>query len=130
MKKIMAGLLTFGALTLGLQAYDQAERIKDMQIMEVSMTEIQRGILYNNKAMVLKGVDSLKKTSRKVEVSNKDDMDYSASFAKKQGENIIRYADKLKANIEANQKHAATTNYTKVLNQCVSCHNKIRKWKQ
>ncbi len=130
MKKIMAGLLTFGALTLALQAYDQAERIKDMQIMEVSMTEIQRGILYNNKAMVLKGVDSLKKTSRKVEVSNKDDMDYSASFAKKQGENIIRYADKLQANIEANQKHAATTNYTKVLNQCVSCHNKIRKWKQ
>ena len=98
--------------------------------MEVSMTEIQRGILYNNKAMVLKGVDSLKKTSRKVEVSNKDDMDYSASFAKKQGENIIRYADKLQANIEANQKHAATTNYTKVLNQCVSCHNKIRKWNQ
>ena len=130
MKKIVAGLLTFGVLTLGLQAYDQAERIKDMQIMEISMTEIQRGILYNNKAMVLKGVDSLKKTSRKVEVSNKDDMDYSASFAKKQGENIIRYADKLQANIEANQKHAATTNYTKILNQCVSCHNKIRKWKQ
>jgi len=128
MKKIMAVLLTLGAFTLNLQAYDQAERIQDMQTMEVSMTEIQRGILYNNKAMVLKGVNSLKKTSRKVEVSKKDDMDYSANFAKKQTENIIRYADKLEANIEAGQKHAATKNYTKVLNQCVSCHNKIRKW--
>ena len=130
MKKIMAGLLTLGALTLSLQAYDQAERIQDMQIMEVSMVEIQRGILYNNKTMVLKGVESLKKISRKVEISNNDDMDYSASFAKKQTANIIRYADKLQTNIEANQKHAATTNYTKVLNQCVSCHNKIRKWNQ
>jgi len=130
MKKILAGLFTLGALTLSLQAYDQAERIQDMQIMEVSMVEIQRGILYNNKTMVLKGVESLKKISRKVEISNNDDMDYSASFAKKQTANIIRYADKLQTNIEANQKHAATTNYTKVLNQCVSCHNKIRKWNQ
>ena len=130
MKKIVAGLLTFGVLTLGLQAYDQAERIKDMQIMEISMAEIQRGILYNNKAMVLKGVDKLKKASHNVEVDKKEDMDYSASFAKKQAENIIRYADKLEVSIEANQKHAATTNYTKVLNQCVSCHNKIRKWNQ
>lgn len=126
----MAGLFTLGALTLSLQAYDQAERIQDMQTMEVSMVEIQRGILYNNKTMVLKGVESLKKVSRKVEISNNDDMDYSASFAKKQTANIIRYADKLQTNIEANQKHAATTNYTKVLNQCVSCHNKIRKWNQ
>ncbi len=126
----MAGLLTLSALTLSLQAYDQAERIQDMQTMEVSMVEIQRGILYNNKTMVLKGVESLKKISRKVEISKNDDMDYSASFAKKQTANIIRYADKLQVNIEANQKHAATTNYTKVLNQCVSCHNKIRKWNQ
>jgi len=130
MKKIIAGLVTLGTLTLSLQAYDQAERIQDMQTMEVSMVEIQRGILYNNKTMVLKGVESLKKVSRKVEISNNDDMDYSASFAKKQTANIIRYADKLQTNIEANQKHAATTNYTKVLNQCVSCHNKIRKWNQ
>ena len=130
MKKIIVALLTLGSLTLSLQAYDQAERIQDMQTMEISMVEIQRGILYNNKAMALKGVNSLKKASRKVEVSKKDDMDYSVTFAKKQAENIIRYADKLEANIEANQKHAATTNYTKVLNQCVSCHNKIRKWNQ
>ncbi len=130
MKKILAVLLTLSALTFSLQAYDQAERIQDMQTMEISMAEIQRGILYNNKAMALKGVKSLKKTSSKIEVSKKDEMDYSASFAKKQTENIIRYADKLKVNIEANQKHAATTNYTKVLKECVSCHNKIRKWNQ
>ena len=129
MKKIIAGILTLGILTLNLQAYDQAQRIQDMQTMEISMAEIQRGILYNNKKMVLKGVEDLKKASSKVEIAQTD-MDYSASFAKKQAANIIRYADKLEASIEADQKHAATTNYTKILNQCVSCHNKIRKWNQ
>jgi cytochrome c556 len=128
MKKILVSLLATGALTLNLQAYDQTDRIQDMRTMEISMAEIQKGILYNNKKMVLEGVENLKKASSTVQVSEKTDMDYSATFAKKQAANISRYANKLKANIEANQKHAATTNYTKVLNQCVSCHNKIRKW--
>ena len=128
MKKIMIGLFTLCSLILSLQAYDQTDRIQDMQTMEIAMAEIQKGILYNNKKMVLEGVENLKKASSTVQVSEKTDMDYSATFAKKQAANISRYADKLKANIEANQKHAATTNYTKVLNQCVSCHNKIRMW--
>ncbi len=129
MKKIIVSLLVLGSMTLSLHAYSNADRIEDMRVMEIAMQKIQKGILYNNKDMVLQGVDKLKKASRNVEVDKKEDMDYSASFAKKQAENIIRYADKLEASIEANQKHAATTNYTKILNQCVSCHNKIRKWK-
>ncbi len=128
MKKAMVSLLTLGLLTLNLQAYNQAERIQDMQTMEISMAEIQRGILYNDKKMVLKGVKSLKKASSKVEIAPKGHMDYNAVFAKKQAKNIMKYADKIEVSIEANHKHAATKNYTKVLNQCVSCHNKIRKW--
>ncbi len=130
MKKIVVSLLILGSMTLNLQAYSNADIIEDMRVMEIAMQKIQKGILYNNKDMVLQGVDKLKKTSYKVVVEKKEDMDYSANFAKKQTENIIRYADKLKASIEADQKHAATTNYTKILNQCVSCHNKIRKWNQ
>ncbi len=128
----MAGLFTIAALTLNVQAYDQAERIKDMQTMEMSMAEIQKGILYNDKNMVLKGVENLKKSSDKVEITQKDEMDYTytVQFAKKQVENINKYADKLKRSIEANEKHAAAANYTKVLQECVSCHNKIRKWNQ
>jgi len=129
MKKIIAGLVTFGVLTFSLQAYDQAERIQDMQTMEVSMAQIQKGILYNNKKIVLQGVENLKNASSKVEIAPKTDMDYSAVFAKKQAANIIKFADKVKENIEAGHKHAAATNYTKMLDQCISCHNKIRKWK-
>ncbi len=130
MKRIVVSLLVLGSMALNLHAYSNADRIEDMRVMEIAMQKIQKGILYNNKDMVLQGVDKLKKASRNVEVDKKEDMDYSASFAKKQAENIIRYADKLKVSIEAKQKHAATTNYTKVIKECVSCHNKIRKWNQ
>jgi cytochrome c553 len=128
MKKIIIGLFTLGVLTVSLHAYDQAERIQDMQTMEVSMAQIQKGILYNNKKMAIQGVESLKNASSKVEVAPKTEMDYSAVFAKKQAVNIVKFADKVKENIEAGHKHAAATNYTKVLDQCISCHNKIRKW--
>ena len=126
----MISLLALSTLTLSLQAYDQVERIQDMQTMEVSMSQIQKGILYNNKKMVLQGVENLKQASSKVEVAQKTDMDYSAKFAKKQASNIIKFADKVKSEMDAGRKHGATANYTKVLSQCVSCHNKIRKWNQ
>jgi hypothetical protein len=84
MKKIITGLFILALLTLSLHAYDKADRIQDMQTMEASMAQIQKGILYNNKKMVLRGVENLKQASSKVEVSQKTDMDYSATFAKKQ----------------------------------------------
>ncbi len=130
MKKIIVNVLVLGFMTLSLQAYDQVERIQDMQTMEAAMAQIQKGVLYNNKKMALQGVENLKKASSKVEVAPKGLMDYSTVFAKKQAANIVKYSDKMKSNIEANQKHAAATNYTKVLSQCISCHNKIRKWSQ
>jgi hypothetical protein len=66
MKKIMVSFLTISSLAVSLHAYDQADRIQDMQTMEASMAQIQRGILYNNKKMVLQGVANLKQASSNV----------------------------------------------------------------
>ncbi|WP_295421073.1 hypothetical protein [Sulfurovum sp.] len=130
MKKIMVSFLTISSLAVSLHAYDQADRIQDMQTMEASMAQIQRGILYNNKKMVLQGVANLKQASSNVEVPQKTEMDYSSTFARKQAAHIMKFADKIKKNIEDGHKHGAAMNYTKVLDQCISCHNKIRKWNQ
>ena len=130
MKKIIVvGLVTLGTLTLGLQAYDKTERRQDMQTMEVAMGQIQKGILSNNEKMALQGIENLKTSSSQVEIApKKKDMDYTATYAKKQGDNIIFFADKIKENLEAGRKHSAAKNYTEVLGQCISCHNKLRKW--
>ena len=93
------------------------------------MAKIQKGILSNNQLLVIAGVDELKKSSSQVEISPKGDMDYGPSYAKKQSEKIMKYADKIKSSIEEDRKHGAKTNYTKILGECISCHNKLRKWK-
>ena len=130
MKNIVIAISLVSSLSVGVQAYDQANRIHDMQMMETSMAEIQKGILYNNNKMIFKGIDGLKKASVKVDVTEKTEMNYSSKFAKQKAENIMKFADKIKVNATDNHMHAASSNYTKVLNQCISCHNKIRKWNQ
>jgi cytochrome c556 len=128
MDKVLTTLVTVSILGVSLYGYSQIDRIQDMQIMETAMAKIQKGILYNNKDMVLQGVEKLKNASVDVEITPKNQMDYSSSFAKKQSKNIIKYADKIKENILLGHKHGASKNYTKVLAECITCHNKIRKW--
>ena len=128
MKKVLGMLLMMSTMSMSLYAYDQTDRIKDMQAMEKAMAEIQKGILYNNKSMVIEGVTNLKQASVNVEVAPKGAMDFSASFAKRQAKNIMKYSGKIESNIKDDHKHGAIKNYTKVLNECISCHNKIRKW--
>ena len=128
MKKVILTLIGMGVLSMSAYGYDQTDRIKDMRTMEEAMSEIQKGILYNNQKMVLEGVENLEKASANIEVAPKDDMDYSVYFAKRQSKNIRKYAEKIKKNISSGYKHGAAKNYTNVLSECISCHNKIRKW--
>jgi len=129
MKKTVTAMMIMSLLSISAYGYSKEERVKDMQAMETAMAKIQKGILYNDQKMVVEGVDNLKKASANVEVAPEGFMDYSAVYAKQQSKNILKYADKIKSSIEENRKHAANSNYTKVLGECISCHNKIRKWK-
>jgi cytochrome c556 len=129
MKKTVTVVMAMSVLSMSLYGYSREERVKDMQVMESAMAQIQKGILSNDDEIVIEGVNKLKKSSSHVEVAPKWKMDYSPSYAKQQTKNILIYADKIKSNIEKDQKHSATSNYTKILNECISCHNKLRKWK-
>ncbi len=129
MKKIVTSMMVMSVLSMSLYGYSQADRVKDMQVMETAMAQIQKGILSNNDKMVVEGVDNLKKSTANVEVAPKWKMDYSPSYAKQQTENILTYADKIKSSIGEDRKHSASKSYTKILNECISCHNKLRRWK-
>ena len=129
MKKTVTAMIVMGLLSISAYGYSKEERVKDMQAMEAAMAKIQKGILSNDTKMSLVGVEELKKASSTVEVAPSGFMDYSAVYAKQQSKNIIAYADKIKSNMEKNSKHSASANYTEILGQCISCHNKLRKWK-
>ncbi len=128
MKRTLVAFIALAALTSSLCAYSQEDRIKDMRSMADALAVVQKGILYNNRKLVHDGIETLKRSSQNIEIAPKSDMDYSSTFAKSQAENIVRYANKVNLSMEEGKKHSALTNYTKVMNQCVSCHNKIRKW--
>ena len=129
MKKIVTSMMVMSVLAVSSYGYSTSERVKDMQMMEMAMAKIQKGILSNNQLLVIAGADELKKSTASVEIAPKGDMDYGPAFAKRLSENIMKYADKIKTSIEANRKHGANSSYTKILGECISCHNKLRKWK-
>ena len=128
MKKGLIAFLGAGMLSVSLYGYDQANRIKDMQTMAEAMSAIQKGILYNNSELVVEGVSKLKTAASSVEIAPKSTMEFSASFAKRKADNIKKYAEKVEENIKSGHKHGAARHYTNVLGECISCHNKLRKW--
>jgi len=128
MKKRMLALLGVLVLSISAYGYDRTDRIKDMQTMADAMSAIQKGILYNDNKLVLEGVANLKKAASTVEIAPKSTMDFSASFAKRKADNIKKYAEKVEENMKEGRKHGAARHYTNVLGECISCHNKIRKW--
>ena len=129
MKKIVTSIMVLSVLSVSLYGYSTADRIKDMKMMEKSMAKIQKGILSNNQLLVIAGVDELKKSTGSVEIAPKGDMDYGPSYARQQKEHIMKFADKILSSIEDDRKHTANANYTKILGECISCHNKLRSWK-
>lgn len=131
---IAIGLMTLLSVTLNAE-YTDIQRIKDMKVMEDAMVKIQKGLLTNDKNILSEGVDQLQEVTRKVEppvdsnsvLAQKNTHKYK--FSRKQGEKIIRHAEAIKTDMNAGNKHSASKSFVIVLDECISCHNKIRKWK-
>jgi len=132
-KFIAIGMIILFNLTLNA-SYTDEERIEDMQVMEQAMVKIQKGLLINNKKLLFEGVDELQKVTHKVKPPIdhnsilKQKNTYKYKFSRKQGEKIIQYSENIKKDMEAGNKHSASKSFIKVLDECISCHNKIRKW--
>jgi len=130
---IVIGLITLFSVTLNAD-YTDVERIRDMKTMEEAMMRIQKGLLTNDRHILSKGVNQLQQVTRKVEppmdsnsvLAQKET--YKYKFSRKQGEKIIHDAEDIKVEMNAGNKHSASKAFVKVLDECISCHNKIRKW--
>jgi len=132
-KFIAIGLIVLFSSTLNAE-YTNEERIRDMQIMEEAMVKIQKGLLTNDRNTLSKGVNQLQQVTRKVEppfdsnsvLAQKNTHKYK--FSRKQGEKIILFAEDIRVEMNAGNKHSASKSFVKILDECISCHNKIRKW--
>lgn len=136
MKKILftsISLLTF----VFSDNYKQADRILDMQKMAQAMQDIQSGFFYNNLDIVKAGAEDLKKSIVKItvtteELNNKDVyekwMNNNTAMTKRMQRNIVSRADVIIKRFENGDPRQALQEYSKITEQCMKCHVRLRKW--
>jgi len=130
---IVVGSL-YGAESVG---YTQAQRIVDMQKMAHAMQDIQSGFFYNNDDIVRDGAQRLKETIVKVgptieEITNKDIyeqyMQNGEKMTRKIKTKIQRRAQDIIDRFEHGDAIQALQAYSKIAQQCMKCHVRLRKW--
>ncbi len=114
-------------------AYSQEERIKDMQMMEQGLQQMQKGFLYNNIQDIQKGAELLKKHTTKIEPPVDESADsfkrsYAYDLTKREAKKIINFANDAVNKYKEHRPKQAMNSFTKILKQCMTCHARIRKW--
>ena len=93
--------------------------------------------LYNSKDEMQKGAEILQKSNKKLfeEHGNAlalympENPEFAKEFAKRTGKNIQKYAVKMTESMDERKAYSKmSANYTHILQECVGCHQKIRKW--
>ncbi|RUM74274.1 MAG: hypothetical protein DSZ10_01830, partial [Sulfurovum sp.] len=119
------------------KAYTRAKRITDMQRMAQAMQDIQSGFFYNNVDIVRDGAKTLKETIVHVgptidEISNKDIYEQymlnSEKMTHKTKKKIERRAQDVMDRFEKGDAVQALQAYSKIAEQCMKCHVRLRKW--
>lgn len=131
MKKALFISVVINSLLFGQEVL-YPERMKNMQEMEIAMSEIQKGFLYDHIHVVNNGVKHLKATIRNTESFIKPGINKkginSLIYAKKQATDIDKLADEIAEAFKKGDKYNAANSYLKVLSKCLSCHQTVRSW--
>ncbi|QSZ42878.1 cytochrome C [Sulfurimonas aquatica] len=136
MKKAVIGLVIFSGLLFGA-SYTKEDRIRDMNGMANAMNVIQSGFFYNNYETVAAGVDDLTTVVAKMrppteELNEKDIMAKFMNQKVQMSNKIVKKINKKALTILQRFKSGDTTQavqaYTKIMGQCVKCHNEMRNW--
>ena len=131
--RLLALSLATACLATTASAYSNEERIKDMQLMEQAIQQMQKGFLYNNLQDIQAGAELLKKHTAKIEPpvdekANSFKRNYAYNITKREAKKIISLADDAVELYKEHRPKQAMNSYTKILKQCMTCHARIRKW--
>ncbi len=111
---------------------------KTMKTLAKGLTRIQYGILYNDRDELLAGVRMIKRTqdgflTRHGEALKKympENPKFAVSMAKLSEKNIEKYIRMMRSDIFTRQDYSRiTAGYNHIMQECVGCHQKLRKWK-
>ena len=137
LKKVLAVLFMVSFTLLQAKGEDKLELQKTMISFASAMEIIQHGILYSDKQEMLKGAQLLKLTNAELFKQHGDaialhmpkDPEFAKKFARRTSQKIQDYADKMTQNLDDRKAYSKMSAiYTHILQECVGCHQKIRRW--
>ena len=132
MKKILLISALTSVMLFSNNTDTKDNQIKTMQNLEVAMSTIQKGFLYNNTGLVKQGITSLKdnvKNIKSFDIKNDKNRDFDAkkySIAELKAIGIL--ADQMLIDFDKGDKEVVLGGFQKTLNRCITCHLLVRKW--
>jgi len=117
---------------------EQQELQKTMKTLAKGLTRIQYGILYNDREELLAGVRMIKRTedgflTRHGEALKRympENPKFALSLARLSEKNIERYIRMMRSDIFSKKDYSRiTAGYSHIMQECVGCHRKLRRWK-
>lgn len=133
MKKLLLIVALLGSTTFVANAGSDKEAIKkSMQSMETSMAFIQRGFLYNHRGRIKKGITSLRRELKNIDmfmIENDKDVQFNArEYAETETKALDLMASRILEDFDKGNKEAVMIEFQQVLNRCVTCHALVRRW--
>lgn len=133
------GIVMLGAGQTNPPMTPEQKALKDtMKSMADGLMRIQEGILYNDRETLLAGVRSLKlvqegyltKHGEALKKYMPDNPTFAMSLAKKSEMDIERYVRMMREDIFSRHDYSnIAAGYTHIVQECVGCHQKLRKWR-
>ena len=131
MKKILLASILVGSVLL-MAGNTETNQINTMQSLEVSMSQIQKGLLYNHKGMLKKGITSLRAELGNIKsfvINNDKSIQFNAhEYAQKETKALDMIASRILQDFEDGKKETVMIDYEQMLNRCVTCHALVRRW--
>ncbi|MEA1919336.1 MAG: hypothetical protein U9N52_05800 [Campylobacterota bacterium] len=137
MKKTLLLLITiFVASSFGAIDQQKLERKQDMQMLASGLKLLQDGLIYNNKTLMLTGVEMIEKGEKKLLSAHGDslkkylpgDTAYAYKYAEKAAQRISDYSKELSDAVKDKKDYTKISKtYSYIINECAGCHLRIRK---
>lgn len=139
LKKISLALLiacfSFDFLSASSMSSEKIKRKQDMHTLSAGLKLVQEGIIYNQKSILLSGIDMIKKGEKTLLSAHGEDLKkylpkdtaYAYKYAQAAGKRISTYSEELKELVKNDADYTKITKtFSFILNECAGCHLRIR----
>jgi len=131
MKKIILLSLLVSTL-MWADSTDKVKSIETMQNLENGLATIQKGMMYNNRNIVEKGVIEIKLNTKNIsdfDIKNERGIRFKAKkYSMTEALAIEKLAEDVLIAFDKKKRNRVLDTYRRLQDQCMTCHALVRKW--